>query len=101
MKAKGTPVALAVIMLGTLGVTLAIAIPREEEGGQAQPHSQPTSVPAATDDQIVMAIRGSDDLEQHRSALVAASRAFMAVGGTLADLREMGGRVGSSSSACA
>ena len=56
----------------------------------AQPRAKPVA-PPATDAQILAAIKGSDDLEQHQTALVAASRAFMAKGGTLADLREMGG----------
>jgi hypothetical protein len=63
---------------------------------QAQP-ARPARLVApaapATDAQIIAAIKGSDDLEQHQSALVAASRAFMAKGGALADLHEMGGWV--------
>ncbi len=50
-----------------------------------------------TDEMVLDAIRQSDDFEQNRAALLRASRAFMQQGGTLGDLREMGGWVRSTS----
>lgn len=99
LKPHGHPIALAVIMLGTLGGLIAVAMPRTETptaAPAARPAPtlrQPVQAAPATDAQILAAIKGSDALEQHQTALVAASHAFIAKGGTLADLHEMGGWV--------
>ncbi len=91
LKAKGNPIELAAGLLCTLVVVIAMAVPRANTPATQPAPARPA--PPATDAQIIAAIKGSDDLEQHQTALVAASRAFMAKGGTLADLREMGGWV--------
>ena len=46
-----------------------------------------------TDGMITDAIKGSDDLDRHQAGFIVASRQFMEKGGTLSDLREMGGWV--------
>lgn len=96
LKPNGNPIALAAVMLCTLVAVIAMAVPRTNtpaaQPAPARP-APPRAAAPATDAQIIAAIKGSDDLEQHQTALVAASRAFMAKGGTLADLREMGGWV--------
>jgi len=90
-------------MLCTLTGVIVMAVPRTRTPVRAAAQQpQARSAPAArivaraapaTDAQVLAAIKGSDDLEQHKTALVAASRAFVAQGGTLADLHEMGGWV--------
>ena len=81
----GTSLAAIVLMLGMVGVVWS----------QWRPNSgydQEAETPV-TDVMIMDAIKGSDDLDRHQAAFIGASRLFMEKGGTLSDLREMGGWV--------
>ncbi len=63
----------------------------------ANPQQRPSATTPITDAQIATAIQGSDDFGLHQAAFISGSRQFLARGGTIGDLREMGGWVRSQS----
>ncbi len=96
---KGSPIALALVSLVALVTVFAIIgvpTPRTDTAA-ANPQQRPAATTPITDAQVATAIQGSDDFGLHQAAFISGSRQFLARGGTIGDLQEMGGWVRSQS----